>query len=281
MTQERTQLKFQGIDNGTRRFSGFLPALKGGVSTGGSDETVRSDLPVEERFNEKAFQRYVRLAKISDVLDRESILVNLNCAAHIDGRLCFTNAGALFFRVNDEDVKFRHAGMVCALYKGTDKTFILDAKEFNGDLVSNIDDSLVFLKRHLNMRYKIETLRRENILELPESALREAVVNAVCHRNYFEKGARVMVEIFDDRVEITSPGGVSKGITPENFGRVSITRNPVVASMLYRIDYIEQMGTGIRRMRNAAKDANVREPEFDLHDFFRVTFVRNQISHKE
>jgi len=202
--------------------------------------------------------------------ERSSFLINLDCAAYTDGILCFTNAGALFFRVNDEDVKFRHAGIVCALYKGTDKSYIIDAKELNSDAVCNIDDALAFLKRHLNMSYKIETLRRENILELLEDALREAIVNAVCHRNYFEKGARVMVEIFDDRVEIISPGGVCKGITPENFGKISITRNSVIASMLYRIDYIEQMGTGILRMKNATKTANVAEPQFDLHNFFAV-----------
>ncbi|MDR2089822.1 MAG: hypothetical protein LBP73_10790 [Clostridiales Family XIII bacterium] len=67
---------------------------------------------------------------------------------------------------------------------------ILDAKELNGDIVSNVDDAIVFLKKHLRISYKIEGLRRENILELPEDALREAVVNAVCHRDYFEKGAR-------------------------------------------------------------------------------------------
>ena len=237
---------------------------------------IRADLPLQERFNEAAFKRYIRAANISDVLDRDSILLNLDCAADVDGKLCFTNAGALFFRINDEDIKFRHAGIVCALYKGLDKAYIIDAKELNGDIVSNIDEATNFLKRHLNMRFKIETLRRENILELPEDALREAVINAACHRNYSEKGARVMVEVFDDRVEITSPGGICKGITPENFGRVSITRNSVVASMLYRIDYIEEMGTGIMRMKNAAKDANVAEPRFDLHDFFRVTFMRNQ-----
>jgi ATP-dependent DNA helicase RecG len=239
------------------------------------DEIVRQDLPLEERFNEAAYKRYVRTAKISDVLGRDTILMNLDCAADVDGRLCFTNAGALVFRINDEDVKFRHAGIVCALYKGIDKAYIIDAKELNGDIVSNIEDAISFLKRHLNMRYKIETLRRENILELPEDALREAVINAACHRNYFEKGARIMVEVFDDRVEVTSPGGVCKGITAENFGRVSITRNSVIASMLYRIDYIEEMGTGIVRMKNAARDANVAEPKFDLHHFFRVTFVRN------
>ena len=76
------------------------------------------------------------------------------------------------------------------------------------------------------MSYKIETLQRENILELPEDALREAIVNAVCHRDYFEKGARVMVEVFDDRVDIVSPGGVCKGITNENFGTISeISKN--------------------------------------------------------
>jgi ATP-dependent DNA helicase RecG len=231
---------------------------------------------IDERFNEDAYKRYIRTAKISDVLERNAILQNLNCAGLSGGKLCFTNTGALFFRVNDEDVVFRHAGIVCALYKGIDKAYILDAKEMNSDMVSNVDDAIVFLKKHLRISYKIEGLRRENILELPEDALREAVVNAVCHRDYFEKGARVMVEIFDDRVDIVSPGGVCKGITRDNFGTVSITRNAIIASMFYRIDYIEQMGTGIRRMRNATREANVAEPEFEFTGFFKVTFKRSE-----
>jgi len=238
------------------------------------DEIVRADLPITERFNEEAYNRYVKAARISDVLDRDAILKNLECAGAVGGKLCFTNAGALFFRVNDEDVVYRYAGIVCALYKGTDKATILDAKELNGDIVSNVDDAIVFLKKHLRVSYKIETLRRENVLELPEDALREAIVNAACHRSYFEKGARIMVEIFDDRVDITSPGGVCKGITEENFGTVSITRNPIIVSMFFRIDYIEQMGTGITRMRNATREANVAEPEFRLADFFKATFKR-------
>jgi ATP-dependent DNA helicase RecG len=238
------------------------------------DEIIREDLPITERFNEAAYKRYIKAAHISDVLERDAILKNLECAGMANGRLCYTNAGALFFRINDEDVLFRHAGIVCALYKGTDKATILDAKELNGDIVSNVDDAMVFLKKHLRVGYKIETLKRENVLELPEDALREAIVNAACHRLYFEKGARIMVEVFDDRVDVTSPGGACKGITEENFGTVSITRNPVIVSMFFRIDYIEQMGTGITRMRNAAKAASVAEPEFRLADFFKVTFRR-------
>jgi ATP-dependent DNA helicase RecG len=161
------------------------------------------------------------------------------------------------------------------LYKGTDKADIWDAKELNGDIISNVEDTIVFLKKHLRVSYKIESLKRENILELPEDALREAVVNAACHRDYFEKGSRVMVEIFDDRVNVVSPGGVCKGITRENFGTVTITRNPIIASMFFRIDYIEQMGTGIGRMRDATRKANVAEPVFEFDGFFKVTFKRN------
>ena len=239
------------------------------------DEIVRDDLPVAENFNEASYRKFIKLAGISEVLDRGDILKNLKCASDVRGELCFTNAGALFFRKNDEDVEFRHAGVVCALYKGLDKVYILDAKELNEDIMSNVDDAIVFLKKHLRMSYKIVSVRRENVLELPEDALREAVVNAVCHRDYFEKGARVMVEIFDDRVDIVSPGGVCKGITPENFGTVSITRNSTIATLLHRSDYIEQMGTGIERMRNAAREAQVKEPEFEFSGFFKTTFKRN------
>ena len=242
------------------------------------DQIIRRDLPLHDKFNEKAYRAYIRAAKISEVLDRDTLLVNMDCAGYYGDSLYFTNAGALFFRVNDDDVKLRHAGIVCGLYKGIDKAYVLDAKEFNSDIISNIEEAITYLKRHLNLSYRIETVKRENILELPESALREAVINAACHRQYYEKGARIMVEIFDDRVEITSPGGACKGITKKNFGKISIARNSVIASMLCRIDYIEQMGTGIERMRNATKDADVAEPEFDFEGFFRVLFKRNHIN---
>lgn len=210
------------------------------------------------------------------MLDRGDLLVNLGCAGYVGDMLCYTNAGALFFRENSEDMHFRHAAIVCGLFKGTDKAYVLDAKEFSGNIISNIEDAMLYLKRHLNLSYRIETLKRENILELPERALREAVINAACHRLYSEKGARVMVEVYDDRVEITNPGGACRGITEKNFGKISIARNSVIASMLCRIDYIEQMGTGIERMKNATKADYVAEPEFDLDGFFRVIFKRNK-----
>ena len=83
-----------------------------------------------------------------------------------------------------------------------------------------------------------------------------------------------MVEIYDDRISIVSPGGVPKGITKENFGKRSIARNPIIADLLRRAHYIEKAGTGIGRMRELMKDAGLKEPEFQYDEFFESNFLR-------
>ncbi len=144
----------------------------------------------------------------------------------------------LFFTKSTEFLLLQ-AKVVCVLYKGTEKLHILDKKDFYGNIIQNIEDAVMFVKRHINIEYKIENLRREEIPEIPDIALREAIVNAVCHRDYFEKGASVMIEIFDDRVEISNPGGLPSGLNAKEFGTKSVVRNPVIASLLNRADYIE------------------------------------------
>jgi ATP-dependent DNA helicase RecG len=240
------------------------------------DSIANSEFPVSQNFNQAEFNRYLQKSGISKVLPVESILVNLGCAKNIGGKFIYTNAGALFFRNNKEDIFFEHAHVICALYKGTDKAIIIDVKEFSGGMLENIDNAMTFLKRNLRLRYAIRDVQREEIYELPLDALREAVVNAVCHRDYFEIGARVMIEIFDDRVEITNPGGVPKGITADNFGTISVARNPTIASLLHRVQYIERMGTGIQRITLAAENAGIAKPLFELHKFFKVTFIKPQ-----
>jgi len=94
-----------------------------------------------------------------------------------------------------------------------------------------------YLKQHLKVRYEFDgSPARKEIPEIPYEALREAVINAVIHRDYFEKGVNVMIEIFDDRVEITSPGGLPKGLKVEDFGKVSLLRNPNIANLMQRIE---------------------------------------------
>lgn len=237
------------------------------------DELVKSEVNFIEVFNNNAFNRYLELAGISNVLPNEDILLNLDCIINKYDKFFFTNAGILFF--SNEPVKYiPQAMVVCALYKGTEKITVLDRKDLNGDLVTVINEAVLFLKKHLNLRYEIKGIQRKDILEIPEIAIREAVINAVCHRDYFEKGANVMVEIFDDRVEISNPGSLPHGLSIEDFGKRSLSRNPTIASLLHRIKYIEKMGTGINRMKEACNEAGIPEPEFDITSFFTILFRR-------
>jgi len=81
------------------------------------------------------------------------------------------------------------------------KLHVLDRKDFFGNILDNIENTVIFVLRHTNLEYKIEKLIREEIPEIPEVALREAIVNAVCHKDYFEKGANVMIEIIENAVK--------------------------------------------------------------------------------
>lgn len=119
-------------------------------------------------------------------------------------------------------------------------------------------------------------MARKEIPQLPYEALREALINAVVHRDYFEKGGNVMVEIYENRIEITNPGGLVKGLTPENFGKVSMLRNPGIANLFQRIDYIEKMGTGIERIRLALLEANAPAVQYELNPaFIKAVFPRS------
>jgi len=128
------------------------------------------------------------------------------------------------------------------------------------------------VKRHTNVQYKIEKLQRQEIPDVPDVALREAIINAVCHRDYFDKSANVLIEVFDDRVEISNPGGLPSGLKPSEFGHKSVARNPLIASLLNRINYIEKVGTGINRIKQAVAENENSSVEFAFDSRFSVVF---------
>ena len=107
-------------------------------------------------------------------------------------------------------------------------------------------------------------------------AVREAITNAVMHRDWFmADAANVFVELYADRIEVISPGALPKGMTVADLGRMTVRRNPLVADLLHRIDFIEKAGTGIRRIRDGAKAVDCPEPMFDAGSFVTVTFRPN------
>ena len=201
----------------------------------------------------------------------EDVLVNIEAAERAAGTLLFRNAGALFFAKNVRRF-FPQAYITCLLARGTDKVHILDRKDFDGGIVADIEDALRFVERNTRTAYRIKGLKRENVPEYPTNALREAITNAVMHRDWFVDGANVFVEIYADRVEVVSPGSLPRGLSLADLGSKSVRRNALIADLLHRIDFIEKAGTGIRRIRNETRAQGCPEPEFEVNGFFTATF---------
>ena len=135
--------------------------------------------------------------------------------------------------------------------------------------------------RHINQSAKIEGLVRNDKYELPTGAIREMIVNAQVHRNYMDNSS-VQIAIYDDRLEVSSPGSLYGGLTLEEIvcGKSKI-RNKVIAEIFNKMDLIEQWGTGIQRIINRAKEYGLPKPEFmEIGETFRVNLYRKKADKK-
>ena len=149
----------------------------------------------------------------------------------------------------------------CAVYEGTGKSKFKTRKEFFGSILKQLDDMFSFLSLNNNLRSTFDGLRRIDYADYPEEALREALLNAVVHRDYDYSGS-IIINIYDDRMEFISLGGLVKGLTLEDIkGGVSQPRNTVIANVFYRLELIESYGTGIQRMLESYAGSGF-EPEF-------------------
>ena len=187
-----------------------------------------------------------------------------------------TNAGILFFgRYPQQHVI--QGEVVCVLFRdAVGASRYADRKILTGTLQGLIDGAEAFLNRYIAVGARIEGWKRIDIPEHSIGALREAVVNAVVHRDYSKRGESVRVFYYADRVEIHSPGLLLPGITVEQMERgvvQSKLRNPVLAGLLRDLPgYIEQIGSGIRFMLDETKRLGLPAPEFREMNEFVVTF---------
>ncbi|MFH0967579.1 MAG: RNA-binding domain-containing protein [Methanobacteriota archaeon] len=215
---------------------------------------IRFDLSIcrtfryPEDFDQTKFQTWISSSGISSKGEIEDILVNIEAAERSGDTLLFRNPGVLFFAQEPRRF-FNQAYITCILFKGTTNVHILDRKDFADGAVSDIEESLRFIERNTRTAYRIEHLIREEIPEYPMAALREAITNAVMHRDWFNDGANVFVEIYSDRVAISNPGGLPPIMQQSDLGHKSVRRNPIIADLFHRIGFIEKAGTGIQRMR--------------------------------
>ncbi|MEI7827430.1 MAG: hypothetical protein WCI87_06525 [Euryarchaeota archaeon] len=153
------------------------------------DELDNETFDYQKHFDAGKLDLFMKEAERSHSLSIPETLVNLDVAKKQNNELIFNNACVLFFAKHLEDI-YRHTEVTCVLYKGLDKVEVLDRRDFNEDIVSIIDSAMTFLKQYIPVRYEMTgTPQRREIPEIPYDALREAVINAVVHRDYFERGA--------------------------------------------------------------------------------------------
>jgi ATP-dependent DNA helicase RecG len=142
---------------------------------------------------------------------------------------------------------------------------IIDDKLVGGNLFHQLNTAFTILQQHIGISYKIQlTLERKDVRDYPLPALREALLNAVAHRNYADVANPITVKTYDDHVWIANPGGLLEGLTVDDLKKQhqSRRRNPAIAHVLFLAGYIENFGTGTLRIMNEMHDAGLPEPEF-------------------
>jgi len=227
------------------------------------DRKANQDFDLKNDFDKAKFKSFITKANIDTSLSQDHILRNLGLIT--EDKL--NNTGVLFFSHRISKF-FLNSVIGCVLYEGTTKTKILDKSEFDADFVSNFNNAVIFAQRNLRTEYIIKKIEREEKPEVPEEVLRELIINAMTHRDYFCEG-RVLVEIFSDRVEISNPGGLL--FKKSDFGKTSLSRNPLFVDMVHRLRLVERVGSGISRV----KDILGKKVSFDIsEEWFRVRINR-------
>jgi len=235
------------------------------------DEAPCTNFNIKQDIDDKFFEEFRIDAQLSKTVNRKQIINNLRLLLP-DGNM--KNGGVLFFAKAPETF-IDTAEIRCVAFEGINKTQIIDDKIFGGPLLKQYQQTMQWLKGKLNVRYKIEgSGPRKEIWEIPETAFKEAIINALSHRDYYDKGARTTIELFNNRVEISNPGGLTSAIKPAEFGTKSHSRNPLVFGLFERVDMVEKIGSGISRINDAMKDAKLAKPVFITEGIFTVVFNR-------
>lgn len=211
-------------------------------------------------------------AKIQiDNINPKEILKSLNLSETIH----INNAGVLFFAESPKQHIF-HCELILAAFKGTDRVHIYDRVDVKNDLITQFNEAMTFLRKHLNVRSEIRGVNRYDICEIPLEALREAVANAIIHRDYSMSGTSLMVEVHEDRVSIKNPGGLPSGMDMKLLMRTSVRRNELIADIFSRIDKAERMASGLPRIMRLLSEAKLPEPVIESNSFFEITFKRDK-----
>lgn len=275
-------LKREGLDGGVyvrvgstnRRADRELVEELGRFARGEAfDEQPMPELDSEALDFRVASESFAPVRKL-----HRSDLETLRLVAAHQGRKVPTVGGMLLFG-QERERYFPDAWIQAGRFRGRDKAHIADRAEIHSFPVQAIEEAIAFVQKHALHGAEIGDVRRRERWSLPPIAVREAVVNAVAHADYAQRGAPIRLSIFDDRLEVESPGLLPFGLTVEDLPRgISKLRNRVIGRVFHALGLIEQWGSGIQRMTAACRDAGLAPPVFEeLATRFRVTIATERV----
>ena len=188
------------------------------------------------------------------------------------GRMVPTVGGIILFG-RDREREFPDAWIQAGRFAGTDRSRIIDQSNIHSRPLQAVEEAIAFVQKHSRHGATIGPVKRTDVWTAPPIAVREAVINAVAHADYSQRGAPIRISIFDDRLEIENPGLLPFGLTIEDLERgVSKLRNRVIGRVLHELGLIEQWGSGVQRMITACHNAGLPAPSFaELANRLRVT----------
>lgn len=175
----------------------------------------------------------------------------------------YTNLGCLLSKQCSHTIKI-------AVFEGSQKTIFKDRCEFTGSLLSQLEEAFSYIDRYNRTRAEFSGLHRIDMRDYPPEAIREALLNAIVHREYSFQ-ASTLISIFDDRMEIVSVGGLIKGLSLDDILLgLSAPRNPNLANIFYRLHLIEAYGTGILKIKEAYGTEHVKPDIMVTENAFKI-----------
>ena len=212
--------------------------------------------------------RDIEKAQIKDVT--KNTLISWGVLKEAEGKVFPTNAFALLTGKMPQMPVIQ-----CGIFKGTSRAHFVDRREFEGSIQKQMEEAYQYVLEKINMGMTIKGMYRQDVYELPIDSIRELIANAVAHRSYLERG-NIQVALFDDRLEVTSPGMLLNNVTIKKMMEgYSKPRNPAIARAFAYMKIIEQWGTGIPRLFEACKEYGLPEPELiDFDGDVRVNMYR-------
>jgi predicted HTH transcriptional regulator len=203
---------------------------------------------------------------------RRADLNTLRLVALHQGQSTATVGGVLLFGIERER-HFPDAWIQAGRFQGRDKSRIADRAEIHELPLAAVNAAIAFVEKHSLRAAEIGIVRRRDRWNIPPLAVREAVINAIVHADYSQRGAPIRIAIFDDRLEVENPGLLPFGLTVEDLPHgVSRLRNRVIGRVFHELGLIEQWGSGIQRMATACRDAGLAPPVLEeIGTRFRVT----------